>query len=186
MLTRTVCPRPETVAAARGAFRAVLALSRSSAYYSDSHAFPQMRIASMKTRSIGNLIKRRREALGLSQRALAARVGISATYVSYIETGERRPSSRTLARLATTLNLDKRLVASHAYPELRELFRIDDRDEPSRKLRAWRQFMSVYRAQQRVTEAEQRVLFEVNKLGRVRSARDFVHIIEAIRLSLEE
>jgi hypothetical protein len=27
---------------------------------------------------------------------------------------------------------------------------------------------------------------EVTKLGRVRSARDFVHIIEAIRLSREE
>jgi hypothetical protein len=30
------------------------------------------------------------------------------------------------------------------------------------------------------------MLHEVNKLGRVRSARDFVHIIQAIRLSLEE
>ena len=54
------------------------------------------------------------------------------------------------------------------------------------KLQAWRQFMNGYQTRHNVSVAEQRVLYEVNKLGRVRSARDFVHVIDAIRLSLEQ
>ena len=140
----------------------------------------------MKTPTIGNLIKRKRQALALSQRALAVRVRASAAHIAYIENGRRHPSSRMLARLATALNLDKQLLASIAYPEFRELFGGGNRDKPTPKLQAWREFMNGYQTRHNVSGAEQRVLYEVNKLGRVRSARDFVHIIEAIRLSLEQ
>ena len=52
---------------------------------------------------IAKLVAGRREALGLSQRELAKRAGISHTVVSRIEGGEHSPSPKTLERLAEAL-----------------------------------------------------------------------------------
>jgi DNA-binding XRE family transcriptional regulator len=52
---------------------------------------------------IAKLVASRREELGLSQRELAKRAGISHTIVSRIEQGEHTPSRKTLDRLADAL-----------------------------------------------------------------------------------
>ncbi len=52
---------------------------------------------------IARLVSSRREALGLSQRELAKRAGISHTVVSRIEGGDHSPSPKTLERLAEVL-----------------------------------------------------------------------------------
>jgi DNA-binding XRE family transcriptional regulator len=52
---------------------------------------------------IAKLVAARREALGLSQRELAKRAGISHTVISRIEGGEHSPSPKTLERLAEAL-----------------------------------------------------------------------------------
>ena len=52
---------------------------------------------------IAKLVATRREELGLSQRELAKRAGISHTVVSRIEGGEHSPSPKTLERLAEAL-----------------------------------------------------------------------------------
>ena len=52
---------------------------------------------------IAKLVSSRREALGLSQRELAKRAGISHTVVSRIEGGDHSPSPKTLERLADVL-----------------------------------------------------------------------------------
>jgi DNA-binding XRE family transcriptional regulator len=52
---------------------------------------------------IAKLVSSRREELGLSQRELAKRAGISHTIVSRIEQGEHTPSRKTLERLADAL-----------------------------------------------------------------------------------
>ena len=53
---------------------------------------------------IAKLVASRREALGLSQRELAKRAGISHTVISRIEGGEHSPSPKTLERLADALS----------------------------------------------------------------------------------
>jgi DNA-binding XRE family transcriptional regulator len=55
--------------------------------------------------AIAKLVASRREELGLSQRELAKRAGISHTVVSRIEGGEHSPSARTLDRLADALHV---------------------------------------------------------------------------------
>jgi DNA-binding XRE family transcriptional regulator len=50
--------------------------------------------------SIGKFVSWRREELGLSQRELAKRAGISHTVVSRLESGQQVPSAKTLERLA--------------------------------------------------------------------------------------
>jgi HTH-type transcriptional regulator / antitoxin HipB len=52
---------------------------------------------------IAKLVSARRETLGLSQRELAKRAGISHTVISRIEGGEHSPSPKTLERLADAL-----------------------------------------------------------------------------------
>lgn len=53
--------------------------------------------------SIAKLVASRREELGISQRELAKRAGISHTVISRIEQGEHTPSRKTLERLTDAL-----------------------------------------------------------------------------------
>jgi transcriptional regulator with XRE-family HTH domain len=52
---------------------------------------------------LATLVASRREALGLSQRELARRAGISHTVVSRIESEQHAPSAKTVERLADAL-----------------------------------------------------------------------------------
>jgi DNA-binding XRE family transcriptional regulator len=53
--------------------------------------------------AVATLVASRREALGLSQRELAKRAGISHTVISRIESGQHAPSAKTVERLADAL-----------------------------------------------------------------------------------
>src|SRR5215472_9633912 len=57
--------------------------------------------------AFGDLLRRHREAAGLSQEALAARSGISADAIGLLERGQRRrPRADTIRKLAAALGLD--------------------------------------------------------------------------------
>ncbi len=53
----------------------------------------------------GHLMRQSREAAGISQRALAQRVGLDVSYINRLESGERRPRRRTLLKLASALGI---------------------------------------------------------------------------------
>ena len=57
----------------------------------------------MKT---GRNIAFARKVNGMTQKELAARVGISREYLASIEAGKERPSKRVLARIAVELGVD--------------------------------------------------------------------------------
>ena len=58
------------------------------------------------TRRLASVIKQRRTKLGLSQRALALRVGVSDAYITQLETRERiNPSLAVLKKLAKALRM---------------------------------------------------------------------------------
>ena len=59
----------------------------------------------MKYFEIGQRIRRHRKACGLSQEALAGRVGISVTHMSHIETGNTKLSLPVLAKIADELSV---------------------------------------------------------------------------------
>jgi len=54
---------------------------------------------------IGMLLRQSREAVGMSQRALAQQVGLDVSYINRLESGERRPRRQTLLKLASALGI---------------------------------------------------------------------------------
>lgn len=65
-------------------------------------------------RTIGQILRHAREQAGLSQAALAARVGLAANHVVRLETGEKaQPRFETVVRLAAELGLSLDDVAAH-------------------------------------------------------------------------
>ena len=54
---------------------------------------------------LGQRIKQIRESLGLSQQALAEKLGISRPSISQIENGERKVSAEELKKLSETFNV---------------------------------------------------------------------------------
>ena len=76
---------------------------------------------------IGEAVKRRRDALGLSQRDLAAKAKTTAAAVSHIERGQRQPSADLLSRLAAALecSIDGLMsIAGSSQPESIYLARV--------------------------------------------------------------
>ncbi|QMW21848.1 helix-turn-helix domain-containing protein [Sandaracinobacteroides saxicola] len=62
-----------------------------------------------------NPVRQFRQFRGVSQADLAARAGLSASYLSQIENGTREGTGLTLSRIATALNIDlELLVWDHA------------------------------------------------------------------------
>ena len=59
----------------------------------------------MEDNALGLYIAQHRDALGLSQKALADAVGISRPYLTQIENGSRKPSDDTLQRLFRALGI---------------------------------------------------------------------------------
>lgn len=55
--------------------------------------------------SIGNNIKRLRKAAGLTQEELSEKMGITAQYLSYVESGSRSPSFEVITAASDVLNV---------------------------------------------------------------------------------
>lgn len=68
----------------------------------------------MKYFDIGQRIRRYRKACGLSQEALAQKVGISVTHMSHIETGNTKLSLPVLAKIAEELSVGTDVLLSDA------------------------------------------------------------------------
>ena len=145
-----------------------------------------MRLTKKKT--LGQVIKHRRAEMSLTQRELAAKLGVKPSHVAYLENGHRRPSLSLVARLADVLGLEKEPLFLLAHPEAISL--IGNRPEPRPKARdeAWKSFThdKPLLARHNVTPQELKVLSQVNLLGKVTAPRHFLFILNAIRQSVDE
>jgi CheY-like chemotaxis protein len=83
--------------------------------------------AELKT-LLGNAIRRKRSALGISQEELAARAGLHRTYVSDVERGARNPSLESVDKLARALELSlpKLLETTSLDQTLVEILLVED------------------------------------------------------------
>ncbi len=60
-------------------------------------------MATASSPTLGEAIRERRDALGLSQRALASEAGVSGAFISQVENGQRQPSLSVLGQIAVAL-----------------------------------------------------------------------------------
>ena len=132
---------------------------------------------------LGELVKRQREALSLTQRSLAQKLGVEASHVAFIESGRRKPSLKLVARLADVLDLDRQDLLIQAHPEAKELIDQARPEEQRKKSPTWRRFIENKQLLLRynVTDRELRALEGLSFLGTVASAKEFLAILTLIR-----
>lgn len=135
-----------------------------------------------KENTLGQMLRRRRRQLDLTQKEVARRIKVSAPYVGSLESGRRHPSHKILARLATVLGLDKYELFLIAYPIARSILR----PATANPLSAWEQFKNDdgLRRRYSITKPEMEMLSRVALLGEVHSPSEFIYVLNSIRQAI--
>jgi len=133
-----------------------------------------------KDRNFGQVIRERRRQLDLTQEEVAHRIKTSTPYVGHLESGKRHPSDKILTRLAEVLGLDRRELFFLANPRAQALL---SPESESSTIPAWEDFRKneQLRRVHSISNEEMEMLSRVALLGEVRSARDFIYILNTVR-----
>jgi transcriptional regulator with XRE-family HTH domain len=143
----------------------------------------------MKKITLGTTLREKREELGLTQRELAAKLGVKASHVAYLENGRRRPSLSLLRRIADVMGLDRETIFLLAHPEARELLSSETEPVHARKRdSAWQAFLKDKALQTRykIQPLEMKILRQVNMLGQVSSPKQYLFVLNSIRQAVED
>lgn len=134
-------------------------------------------------RGLGELIRRQRRQLDLTQQELASRIGTSVPYIGHLETGKRRPSDKVVTKLAETLRMDPRELYLLANPATKDLVSAPAAPDSAS---TWELFLKDQRLRQtyNITAEEIETLSQVAMLGEVRSSLDYLYILNTIRQAL--
>ncbi|HUA32924.1 MAG TPA: helix-turn-helix domain-containing protein [Candidatus Binataceae bacterium] len=132
---------------------------------------------------LGLVLKSRRKALGLSQRALAAKLGVEASYVAFLESGRRKPSLSLAQRLARTLGVDRQELFLLVHPEAKSMFEPAPKPEDRSPAQSWQELISdkALLTRYEVTPLELRAMKQLSLLGYVLTQREFLTIVTVIR-----
>ncbi len=139
----------------------------------------------MARRSFGEAVYERRRQLGMTQEEVAKRVKVKANYIGYLERGLRHPSNKVLSQLADILDLNKEEIYFLANPSVRGFL---EKPLAAPQVSAWQAFAKNkgLRRRYRITPQEMRVLSQVSTLGQVRSVRDLLFVLQAIRQTVRD
>jgi transcriptional regulator with XRE-family HTH domain len=140
-------------------------------------------MASTEERTLGQVIRKRRRLLGLTQVEVARRTRTSTPYLGHLETGKRHPSNKMIARLAAVLGLDSRELFFLANPSTQELLRLEPESQPRSVWENFRRDNDLRRIHN-ISDDEMEVLSRVAMLGNVRSSSDFIFVLNAVRHAL--
>ena len=134
--------------------------------------------------TFGAVIRERRRRLDLTQEEVARRIKTSTPYIGHLESGKRHPSEKVIARLSEVLGLQSRELFFLANPRARNLLSTPNSD--GRRRSAWDEFRHDDRLRRahNISAEEMDVLAGVAAMGEARAPRDFIYILNAIRLAL--
>ncbi len=134
-------------------------------------------------RTFGAAIRERRRQLDLTQEDVATRIKTSTPYIGHLESGKRHPSEKVIARLSEVLGLQSRELYFLANPRTRDL--LSTANSGGRRS-AWEEFRHDDRLRRahNISAEEMDVLGRVAAMGEARAPRDFIYILNAIRLAL--
>jgi transcriptional regulator with XRE-family HTH domain len=132
---------------------------------------------------LGQTVKNRRKALGLTQRSLALKLGVEGAHVALIESGRRKPSLKLVRRLADILGLDGQDLLILAYPEAKEFIAEASQPERRKASPSWQRFIENQEllARYKVTGRELRALESLSLSTTIDSAKEFLAILTLIR-----
>ena len=139
----------------------------------------------MTKRTLGSVVKDARDGARMSQRELAEDIGVKASHIAYIESGQRKPSISLINRLSETLGLNARELLVLAHPEAKRI--VEGSASPAKKVDPWQRFISNKSLLRRhaITPPELDVLKRVSMLNRVAHPEHFIFILSTIRLAAE-
>jgi transcriptional regulator with XRE-family HTH domain len=140
----------------------------------------------MIKRTLGSVVKEARAGARMSQRGLAAAIGVEGSHIAYIEQGQRKPSISLINRLAETLGLSAKELLVLAHPEAKPIV---DGDRPSaRRDDAWPRFLSnqALLRGHAIKPGELKMLKNVAMLSHVAHPGHFIFILNAIRQAAAE
>jgi len=142
----------------------------------------------MRTKTFGQVVKQSRDSRELTQRQLAGRLGVKASHIAYLESGQRRPSIRLLIRIAKVLDLEGKELLFLAHPEARHLVTDSGAKDEEAPRSAWERFVSDKALLKRnhVAPAERQFLKRVSLLKSVTRPDYFLSILNSIRQATEE
>jgi transcriptional regulator with XRE-family HTH domain len=146
-------------------------------------------MATEKSRTLGEVLRRRRRELDMTQSELAQMLGTSTPYVGLLESDQRRPSDTIVTRLADALGLESSELFFLANPNARALLQPNGNGNGnghSKQGSAWEQFRNDERLHRlhSVTTDEMKMLSQVALMGEIASERDFVYILNTVRHAL--
>ena len=143
-------------------------------------------MAKAHQRTFGAVIRERRRRLDLTQEEVARRIRTSTPYIVHLESGKRHPSEKVIARLSEVLGLQGRELFLLANPRARDLLNSANGAGSRRHRSAWDEFRTdeSLRRAHGVSAEEMDVLGRVAAMGEAQSPRDFIYILNAIRLAL--
>ncbi len=121
----------------------------------------------------------------MTQSQVAGEIGVQPNYIAYLEKGERKPSDKTVRKVADALGLNKADLYLAANPQVREFLTIDDRnqivrDEIPDGLRALAEDTG-RRGTLEVTDAEIDAVAKLRLNGRVTSPDQYLALILTLR-----
>lgn len=137
----------------------------------------------MNSNQLPRLLRRQRQAAGLTQRSLAQKLGVEASHVAFIETGRRRPSLKLIRRLADALGFDRQELFILAHPEAKALIIDTKLEKVPKRWPSWQRFIKNQKllAKYHVTNRELSTLEHLSLLGTVVSAKEFLAILTLMR-----
>jgi transcriptional regulator with XRE-family HTH domain len=132
-------------------------------------------------KTIGQVIEAARKAHGLTQTELASSAGVKSSYIAQLEGGQGHPSLELLGRLGTVLKLGEEALFL-AYPAACRLLQNKSRGGTD----AWSRFTrnKTLLARHQVQPHELKVLAQINSLGSVIAAGDFLFILNSVRQAM--
>lgn len=140
-------------------------------------------------KTLGTVLRARRHDLQLTQREVAAKLGVKPAHIAYLELDHRRPSLSLLNRIADVLDLDRERLILLSHPEARSfIISAKKSEEAQPRDQAWRDFKRNKGVLNRykVSKIELQVLSQVALLGRVTAPRSFLFILNSIRQAVED
>jgi len=139
--------------------------------------------------TLGEVLRARRRELRLTQRELAAQLGVKPAHVAYLELDRRRPSLKLLSRIAQVLDLKRERLILLSHPEAGKFFPpAPEGAQQVKKEQAWREFSTnkAMIARHKISPKELKILSQVALLGRVTTPRSFLFILNSIRQAVAD